>query len=688
MRIRKSGWAPWAGGAGMVLALAGTCGLWAVNTQLWKVSTVEEFAKGSAEQVVISSLGELTLGPSLASVESGQILVWCAAVDSQGREYFGTGNDARILRRDGKAMVELWSGGKEGGIVSALAVDDRDQLYAATFPGGRVVRIPLVAGPGGAAEASELAKLEETYVWAMAWDAARSALVLGTGPEGKVLQIRAGAGVETLFDSPENHVMSLAVDAAAGAVYAGSSTNGILYRLREGRAETVWDFEENDLRALVSWGGRLYIGANKARKGFDPAKAAKKLRQAAERAKEGESGEAVFQDLLDGAVYRLDPGGAIHRIFEIEKNYVTSLAVTRDGTAFIGTGGEGKLYKVSAQQVRHLYHDFKEVEVLTLIAGENGLRTIGTSNPGVVHFVESPTAPTGTYTSDVLDAQFPSRWGQVSWSATGPVSLRTRSGNTAVPDGTWSAWSEPLRTSPAATASPAGRYLQFRLTWDQDPAAAVRWVITSYVPANQMPQFKEATVEAYDPAESFKGKAKESTELKLKWKAQDPDGDELLYRVYYRRADETDWVPVNAATPATKPEFKWDTSSMADGWVEVKVEASDEAMNDRESALTAFRTVPPVLIDNRKPQLSRLEVAHGEVVGAAEDSYSAIARVEYRLNEDRWQFVAPEDGVYDQRQESFRIRLRDLPPGRSVMYVRVFDAGGNVCGGQVAVGGP
>jgi hypothetical protein len=269
------------------------------------------------------------------------------------------------------------------------------------------------------------------------------------------------------------------------------------------------------------------------------------------------------------------------------------------------------------------------------------------------------------------------------------VSVSTRSGNTAAPDATWSAWSEPLRASPAAASSPPGRFFQFRVHWDQDPAAVLHWVIVAWVPANQMPQIKEVTLEAFDPAEAFKGKVRESAELKLKWKAVDPDGDELLFRVHHRRDGEREWVPINAAAPATKGEFKWDTSALADGWVELKVEASDEAVNGHGEGLSAFKTLPAVLIDNRKPQLTRLEVEpDGTVVGAAEDSFSAIARVEYRLDEERWQFVGAEDGVYDQRGESFRIRLRELPSGKHVLYVRVLDAGGNVVGGQVTVGGP
>jgi Domain of unknown function (DUF4082)/Bacterial Ig-like domain/Purple acid Phosphatase, N-terminal domain/Bacterial Ig domain len=76
----------------------------------------------------------------------------------------------------------------------------------------------------------------------------------------------------------------------------------------------------------------------------------------------------------------------------------------------------------------------------------------------------SPYAAAGTFTSRVLDAGRSATWGTLDSTVTAPagtaVTFETRSGNSATPDATWSAWQAV--GSGGAIASPAGRYVQYR----------------------------------------------------------------------------------------------------------------------------------------------------------------------------------------------------------------------------------
>jgi methionine-rich copper-binding protein CopC len=76
-------------------------------------------------------------------------------------------------------------------------------------------------------------------------------------------------------------------------------------------------------------------------------------------------------------------------------------------------------------------------------------------------------APSGTFTSSVLDAGRAATWGNVNWNAALPAGtsmiVEVRSGNTATPDGSWSAWSSV--NNGGAIGLPAGRYLQYRITF-------------------------------------------------------------------------------------------------------------------------------------------------------------------------------------------------------------------------------
>jgi hypothetical protein len=73
----------------------------------------------------------------------------------------------------------------------------------------------------------------------------------------------------------------------------------------------------------------------------------------------------------------------------------------------------------------------------------------------------------GTFVSSVFDAGRLARWGKMSWTATLPagttMTVLTRSGNTATPDGSWSAWSSV--SNGGTIASPAARYIQYEIVF-------------------------------------------------------------------------------------------------------------------------------------------------------------------------------------------------------------------------------
>jgi methionine-rich copper-binding protein CopC len=72
---------------------------------------------------------------------------------------------------------------------------------------------------------------------------------------------------------------------------------------------------------------------------------------------------------------------------------------------------------------------------------------------------------TGTFTSSVFNSGKTATWGLASWTSTLPTGtsfeVLTRSGNTATPDGTWSAWQAV--TNGGQIASPSAQYLQYEV---------------------------------------------------------------------------------------------------------------------------------------------------------------------------------------------------------------------------------
>ena len=89
-------------------------------------------------------------------------------------------------------------------------------------------------------------------------------------------------------------------------------------------------------------------------------------------------------------------------------------------------------------------------------------------------------AASGEFLSSVFDASRNATWGIASWNATLPAGatlvVETRSGNSATPDATWSDWSAV--SSGSQVASPAGRYLQYRVRMTSSGAGDVTPVLT------------------------------------------------------------------------------------------------------------------------------------------------------------------------------------------------------------------
>ncbi|MCU1263391.1 MAG: hypothetical protein JWO80_6276, partial [Bryobacterales bacterium] len=79
----------------------------------------------------------------------------------------------------------------------------------------------------------------------------------------------------------------------------------------------------------------------------------------------------------------------------------------------------------------------------------------------------SPYSTPAVFTSRVLDAGSVTSWSSISWTADVPagtsLTMSVRTGNTPVPDGTWSAFTTPT-TQSGTPVSGSSRYIQYRAT--------------------------------------------------------------------------------------------------------------------------------------------------------------------------------------------------------------------------------
>lgn len=316
-------------------------------------------------------------------------------------------------------------------------------------------------------------------------------------------------------------------------------------------------------------------------------------------------------------------------------------------------------------------------------------------------------------------------WGTLSWRASTPsgtrLEMRTRSGNTRTPDEAWSAWSDAYTNSNGSPiVSPKARYLQWRavLTGKGD-SPVLTSVTAAYLQRNVRPDV--ATVTVHPPGVVFQkpfstgeteiaGFDDEPNDRRSKsngnvgaapggpslgrrtyekglqtivWKATDENGDDLTFDVFYRREGETSWKLLKAGL--TDSILVWDTATAPNGSYVLKVVASDHKSNSAETALKGERESGSFDIDNTPPTvtLGAIRREGGMLVVPVEvrDADSAIARVEYSLDAQRWQSAFPQDGMLDGRQEQLSLRLDPSVAGRTLV-VRVTDAMNNVGSGE------
>ena len=321
------------------------------------------------------------------------------------------------------------------------------------------------------------ATLGTDHVWSLALDAKTGVVYAGTGGPGKIFAIDRSGHSKELWDSGDKHVVSL-LQADDKHLLAGTSETAILFRVGlDGHAEALGDFDAEEVRAIARSGNSIYVAVNDFEHAL-PALAAGPVPARGTRITVSPTGSPASAGALPrpgqrkakAALYRIDPDGRTEQIFSIGDGYFTTLAVDDDGRAFVGTGTEGRVYRVDPDRKAALAIDLPERQALTLLrAGKNFL--VGTGDVGGLYRVTPASGKQATYLSRVLDADFHSRWGLLRWHGSHELGVETRSGNTAKPDATWSAFSDldhPRATGDGGVGmvgSPSARYVQYRLTF-------------------------------------------------------------------------------------------------------------------------------------------------------------------------------------------------------------------------------
>ncbi len=94
-------------------------------------------------------------------------------------------------------------------------------------------------------------------------------------------------------------------------------------------------------------------------------------------------GDARGVSITDTGVLMLAP--KLNEVFNTQQTYVWSSAVDNQGNVFLGTGHDGKIYKVPSTGSGSLLYDAAELDVTALAIGRDGAVYAGTSPDGKVY---------------------------------------------------------------------------------------------------------------------------------------------------------------------------------------------------------------------------------------------------------------------------------------------------------------
>ncbi len=697
----------------------------AAEPSIWSINSLDDIIKGDAKGVSINDNGSITLAPKLTEVfTTGQPFIWSSAVDNSGNIFLGTGGDGKIFKVDSNGRGTLFYDSTELN-VSALAIGNDGSIYAGTSPDGKVYRI------NSSGTASVYFEPKEKYIWSLAV-LSDGSLAVGTGENGKIYKVKsvnANPAASLFFDTSETHIISLATD-KTGNLYAGTDSEGLVLRFSaDGKPFALLDSTLREIHEIsVADDGSIYVLALSESASVKEPKTADAKNEAKTFSVANKKGaapptptpEKSRYDLTSAksAVYRILPNGGSDVIWNSDKVSAFAVRANPNGSGvLIGTSDKGRIYSVSNDARETLLLQTDEEQVSTMkVFGNQVFAT--SSNQGKLFRFGRETLAEGNYESPILNADSAADWGRIWWRSSGNVQIQTRSGNTAEANETWSDWSISLTNQTGGqVTSPKAQYLQWRaILKSSNQTAILNEVNVSFLPRNIPPEV--LSIEIFpanvglasnpeiqldpnilalglDPADfgivippAIPRKVFQSGAKSLQWKAEDRNGDDLVYSIYYRNVNEPNFKLLRENLTDTF--YTIDGLALADGRYIFKIVAADSPSNPISQALSGERISEPFNIDNTAPQVSvsgtpQINGENVRILFEATEKSSYIKRAEYNINGGEWKTVYADDGISDSQNERYTVNLTLKNPGEYSIGLRVFDSSGNAGNARVLV---
>jgi WD40 repeat protein len=497
----------------------------AEHTRRWRISTYEEFLKGSAHGVAVRSDGRLELAPKFALIaDADASYLWSLRTDPKGVLYAAGGSPAKVFRFDigGKPTTVFESPDLSA---QAITFDSQGNLYVGTSPDGKVYRV------SSSGEKSVFFDPKTKYIWDLAFSF-DGTLYVATGDKGQIFAVNSSGKGELFYSSDEAHIRVLAFD-PSGNLIAGTEPSGRVLRVSRANEKSprsnksqdkslalaqgfvLYETAKREVTALaIAPDGTMYVSAigEKQRNVTLAPSAVFVTPQGTTTVTASPQTPAqptapsvfvAFPPVVSSSIYRISVNGAPDELWSSREDVVYSLGLGADGRLLAGTGNNGALLAIDSKGVSAQLAKSGSAQITAISRGQDGKLFVCTANPGKVFSVGPDFEAEGTYESRSFDAQIFSQWGRLEWWSprTAPAAKKSsahdneprveffaRSGNTEDPGKEWSPWSGPYTHSGAEMEIPPARFAQWKaVIHGGQPGDGIDWASLAYLPRNVAP---------------------------------------------------------------------------------------------------------------------------------------------------------------------------------------------------------
>jgi hypothetical protein len=191
--------------------------------------------------------------PLLAHATKPQHAVWQNYTDLAAGKCLSTSlTEDGVLAAAPATSMQADLGVEEAWSVLAL---ENGSFLIGTAPEGKLLEV----GPAG--DVTQLAKFDESHLYALALGP-HGDIYVGTSPDGKVYHVGIDGKSEVWFDPKEKYIWALAA-APDGTIYVGTGTKGKIYRVTgKDQGELWYASNETHIRALaIDKSGALLAGS-------------------------------------------------------------------------------------------------------------------------------------------------------------------------------------------------------------------------------------------------------------------------------------------------------------------------------------------------------------------------------------------------------------------------------------------